>query len=54
MKYILMATGSNFGNMFSMAAATLYLPFLPMLTIGPISSLFDFLTFYLLLRLFGE
>ncbi|MDE2417192.1 MAG: magnesium-translocating P-type ATPase [Burkholderiales bacterium] len=98
MKYIMMATSSNFGNMFSMAAATLLLPFLPMLplqillnnllydvseislplddvdaedlatpkrwdmtfirnfmlTIGPISSLFDFLTFYLLLRLFGE
>ena len=97
MKYIMMATSSNFGNMFSMAAATLFLPFLPMLplqillnnllydvseitlpldnvddedlvqpkrwdmafirnfmlTIGPISSLFDFLTFYLLLRLFN-
>ena len=97
MKYIMMATSSNFGNMFSMAAATVVLPFLPMLplqillnnlmydvseialpldevdtedlaapkrwdmgfirnfmlTIGPISSLFDFLTFYLLLRLLG-
>ncbi len=97
MKYIMMATSSNFGNMFSMAAATLFLPFLPMLplqillnnllydvsevtlpldhvdaqdlarprrwdmgfirnfmlTIGPISSLFDFLTFYLLLQLFN-
>ena len=97
MKYIMMATSSNFGNMFSMAAATLFLPFLPMLpmqillnnlmydvseitlpmdnvdeedlaqprrwdmgfirnfmlTIGPISSLFDFLTFYLLLNLFN-
>jgi Mg2+-importing ATPase len=96
MKYIMMATSSNFGNMFSMAAATLFLPFLPMLplqillnnlmydvseitlpldnvdaedlaqpkhwdmnfirnfmlTIGPISSLFDFLTFYLLVKLF--
>jgi Mg2+-importing ATPase len=96
MKYIMMATSSNFGNMFSMAAATLFLPFLPMLplqillnnlmydvseitlpmdnvdaedlagpkrwdmgfirnfmlTIGPISSLFDFLTFYLLINLF--
>ena len=94
MKYIMMATSSNFGNMFSMAAATLFLPFLPMLplqvllnnflydlsetplpldnmdaadlarprhwdmafirdfmaTIGPISSLFDFLTFYVLLN----
>jgi len=93
MKYIMMATSSNFGNMFSMAAATLFLPFLPMLplqillnnllydvseiplpldhvdeedlsqprrwdmrfirnfmlTIGSISSLFDFLTFYLLI-----
>ncbi len=97
MKYIMMATSSNFGNMFSMAAATLFLPFLPMLplqillnnlmydmseitlpldnvdaedlaspkrwdmafirnfmlTIGPISSVFDFLTFYLLIHLFG-
>ena len=96
MKYIMMATSSNFGNMFSMAAATVFLPFLPMLplqvllnnllydvseitlpldqvdaedlsqprrwnmdfirnfmvTIGPISSVFDFLTFYLLTRLF--
>jgi len=97
MKYIMMATSSNFGNMFSMAAATLFLPFLPMLplqillnnllydlseitlpmdnvdmedmasprrwdmpfirnfmlTIGPISSLFDFLTFYCLILLFS-
>lgn len=97
MKYIMMATSSNFGNMFSMAAATLFLPFLPMLpmqillnnllydvseitlpldnvdaedlaspkrwdmgfirnfmlTIGPISSLFDFLTFYALISLFS-
>ena len=94
MKYIMMATSSNFGNMFSMAAATLFLPFLPMLPlqillnnflydlselpipldnvdeqdlarsrrwdmafirdfmvcIGPISSIFDFLTFWLLLK----
>jgi Mg2+-importing ATPase len=96
MKYILMGTSSNFGNMLSMAGATLFLPFLPMLpmqillnnllydlsevpipldrvdsdylkqpkpwdmefihrfmwTVGPVSSLFDFLTFFLLLRLF--
>ena len=94
MKYILMATSSNFGNMFSMAGATLCLPFLPMLPmqillnnllydvsemaipfdtvdgqellkpsrwdmgyirrfmwiIGPVSSLFDFLTFFLMIR----
>ena len=31
MKYLLMGTSSNFGNMFSMAAASLFLPFLPML-----------------------
>ena len=31
MKYLLMGTSSNFGNMFSMAAAVLFLPFLPML-----------------------
>jgi Mg2+-importing ATPase len=93
MKYIMMGTSSNFGNMFSMAGASLFLPFLPMLptqillnnvlydisevpipldevdaeelrrprvldmkfirdfmlVIGPISSAFDFLTFYVLL-----
>ncbi|HWA44685.1 MAG TPA: magnesium-translocating P-type ATPase [Hypericibacter adhaerens] len=97
LKYILMGTSSNFGNMFSMAGATLFLPFLPMLPVqvlvnnllydfselgipfdrvdpvaltrpqrwdmrfvqrfmwvlGPVSSLFDFLTFFLLLHLFG-
>ena len=96
MKYLLMGTSSNFGNMFSMAAAALFLPFLPMrptqillnnflydaaqvtiptdrvdpsyirkpqrwnirlirdfmLFIGPISSVYDFLTFFALLRLF--
>jgi Mg2+-importing ATPase len=30
-KYVLMGTSSNFGNMFSAAAASLFLPFLPML-----------------------
>ena len=93
MKYIMMGTSSNFGNMFSMAGAAVFLPFLPMLpaqillnnilydiseipipldkvdpeevrsprvldmdfirnfmlVIGPISSVFDFLTFYVLL-----
>jgi P-type Mg2+ transporter len=97
MKYLLMGTSSNFGNMFSMAGASLFLPFLPMLPtqillnnflydlaqvtiptdnvepsfivkprrwdiklirnfmiyIGPISSLYDFLTFYALLHFFG-
>ena len=96
MKYLLMGTSSNFGNVLSMAAASLILPFLPMLPtqillnnllydvgqltiptdnvdevylekpqrwninlirnfmvfIGPISSLFDFLTFYVLLHFF--
>jgi Mg2+-importing ATPase len=96
MKYLLMGTSSNFGNMLSMAAASLLLPFLPMLPtqillnnllydvsqitiptdevddswlrqphrsdiglvrrfmifIGPISSAFDFLTFFVLLRVF--
>jgi Mg2+-importing ATPase len=96
MKYLLMGTSSNFGNMFSMAGASVLLPFLPMLPtqillnnflydlaqisiptdnvdddylrkpqhweiqlirnfmvrIGPISSLFDFLTFYVLLHFF--
>ncbi len=95
-KYLLMGTSSNFGNMFSMAGAYIFLPFLPMLPsqillnnflydlsqitiptdnvdasfikkpqhwdigllrkfmifIGPISSIFDFLTFFLLLRVF--
>jgi Mg2+-importing ATPase len=31
MKYVLMATAANFGNMFSMAGASLFLPFLPLL-----------------------
>jgi len=96
MKYLLMGTSSNFGNMFSMAVASAFLPFLPMLPtqillnsflydlaqitiptdnvdreylsrprrwdvglirnfmifIGPVSSIFDFLTFYVLLRVF--
>jgi P-type Mg2+ transporter len=96
MKYIIMGTSSNFGNMFSMAAASLFLPFLPMLPtqillnnllydvsqvsiptdtvdaallrqpkrwqigfirqfmmiIGPISSIYDFLTFGLLFWVF--
>jgi P-type Mg2+ transporter len=96
MKYIMMGTSSNFGNMFSMAGATLFLPFLPMLpvqillnnllydvseipipldsvdeeyierprhwdmnfirnfmlSVGPVSSAFDFLTFYIMLHLF--
>lgn len=95
-KYILMGSSSNFGNMFSMAGAALFLPFLPMLPIqvllnnllydvseagipldnvdadtlarpvrwdltliqrfmlvmGPVSSAFDFLTFYVLLHMF--
>ena len=96
MKYIVMGTSSNFGNMVSMAAASLVLPFLPMLPtqillnnllydasqlaipsdtvdpallrapkhweigfirqfmmiIGPISSLYDMLTFAVLLWVF--
>ncbi|HCF58063.1 MAG TPA: magnesium-translocating P-type ATPase, partial [Myxococcales bacterium] len=31
LKYLMMGTSSNFGNMFSMAGASLFLPFLPML-----------------------
>jgi Mg2+-importing ATPase len=97
MKYLLMGTSSNFGNMFSMAIASLFLPFLPMLPtqillnnflydlaqvtiptdhvdntfihkpqrwnvkmirdfmiyIGPISSIYDFLTFFALLKVFN-
>jgi Mg2+-importing ATPase len=96
MKCLLMETSSNFGNMFSMAAASLFLPFLPMLPlqvllnnflydlaqitiptdnvdptfvhkprrwdislirnfmilVGPVSSLFDFVTFWILLTVF--
>ncbi|MGZ3425624.1 MAG: magnesium-translocating P-type ATPase [Polyangia bacterium] len=96
MKYLLMGTSSNFGNMFSMAGASLFLPFLPMLPtqillnnflydlaqvtiptdrvddeyirtpqrwnikvirnfmliIGPLSSIYDFVTFFVLLRMF--
>jgi len=96
MKYIMMGTSSNFGNMFSAAAASLFLPFLPMLPqqillnnlmydlseltiptdnvdqdyierprrwdvsfvrdfmifFGPISSIFDFLTFFVMLFIF--
>jgi Mg2+-importing ATPase len=95
-KYILMGTSSNFGNMFSAAAASAFLPFLPMLPsqillnnllydagqmtipsdrvdaeqlarpshwdlgyirrfmlfFGPISSLFDFLTFAVMRSVF--
>ena len=94
MKYLLMGTSSNFGNMVSMAGAAVFLPFLPMLPtqillnnflydlaqvgipsdavdadfvqkprrwdiglirkfmfwVGPVSSLYDFLTFFVLLR----
>ncbi|MBM5805203.1 MAG: magnesium-translocating P-type ATPase [Candidatus Verstraetearchaeota archaeon] len=97
MKYILMGTSSNFGNMFSVAGASFFLPFLPMLPIqillnnllydlsestittdnvdeeyaekpkrwdislirrmmlyiGPISSIFDFLTFFIMLYVFN-
>jgi Mg2+-importing ATPase len=31
LKYVFMATSANFGNMFSMAGASMFLPFLPML-----------------------
>lgn len=31
MKYVFMATSANFGNMFSMAGASLFLPFLPLM-----------------------
>jgi Mg2+-importing ATPase len=97
LKYVLIATSANFGNMFSMAGASLLLPFLPllpkqilltnmltdlpamtissdgvdekmltrpqrwnigfirsfMLTFGVLSSIFDYLTFGVLLYLFG-
>ena len=31
LKYVFMATSANFGNMFSVAGASLFLPFLPLL-----------------------
>ena len=96
LKYIFMATSANFGNMFSMAGASLFLPFMPflpkqvllinlmtdcpemtivtdsvdpelvehpgkwdlrfirwfMLIFGPLSSVFDYLTFGVLLFMF--
>jgi len=96
MKYVMMGVSSNFGNMFSVAGASLFLPFLPMLPIqillnnllydfsqstittdivdseyvekpkrwdisfirkfmiflGPVSSIFDFLTFFIMLLVF--
>jgi Mg2+-importing ATPase len=96
MKYVMMGISSNFGNMFSVAGAALFLSFLPMLSIqillnnllytlsqttiatdnvdeeyierpkqwdisfirnfmaveGPISSIFDYLTFFLMLFVF--
>jgi Mg2+-importing ATPase len=96
-KYILMGTSSNFGNMFSVAAASVFLPFYPMLPMqilfmnllydianmtlptdnvdeeytkwprrwdigfvrkytlffGPFSSLYDFLTYGIMLFIFG-
>jgi Mg2+-importing ATPase len=97
LKYIRMAASSNFGNMFSVLGASLFLPFLPMLPIqvlvnnllydfsqttipsdtvdpewltrprkwaignlrryilfiGPISSIFDYATFFVMLHVFG-
>jgi len=97
-KYIKMAASSNFGNMFSVVGASVFLPFLPMLPIqvfinnllydfsqttiptdevdadwlikprkweigkiqhfilfvGPISSIFDYLTFFMMLYLFNS
>lgn len=96
-KYVLMGTSSNFGNMFSASAGSVFLPFLPMLPIqilflnllynfsnltlptdnvdpeytkwprrwdiefvkrftiffGPFSSVYDFLTFGIMLFIFG-
>lgn len=95
LKYVLMATSSNFGNMFSAAGASLFLTFLPMLpsqvllnnllydvgqlaiptdrvddeilarptawdiafvrrfmvVFGPISSIFDFATFFVMIKI---
>jgi Mg2+-importing ATPase len=62
-KYVLMGTSSNFGNMFSAAAASLFLPFLPMLPMQILFmnllynvanlTLYDFLTFGIMLFIFG-
>jgi Mg2+-importing ATPase len=97
MKYVMMGISSNFGNMFSVAGAALFLPFLPMLSIqillnnllytfsqttiatdnvdeeyierpkrwdisfirnfmvleGPLSSIFDYATFFTMYFVFG-
>jgi Mg2+-importing ATPase len=97
MKYIMMGVSSNFGNMFSAAGGSIFLPFLPMLpiqillnnslydisqtvmttdnvdpeyierpkrwdisfirrfmvTLGPVSSLFDYITFFTMIFIFG-
>ncbi len=42
LKYVFMATSANFGNMFSMAGASLFLPFLPLLPVQIL--LINFLT----------
>ena len=70
-KYVKMTASSNFGNMFSVMAASAFLPFLPMLPIhlliqnllsdlsrfmiciGPISSVFDIVTYLVLWYVFG-
>jgi P-type Mg2+ transporter len=40
MRYIVMGTSSNFGNMFSMAEASFLLPFLPMLPRSRLTTFF--------------
>jgi Mg2+-importing ATPase len=43
-KYIKMAASSNFGNMFSVVGASIFLPFLPMLPLQVLTNnlLYDF------------
>ena len=42
MKYVLMGTSSNFGNMFSAAGASIFLKFLPMLTVVTIGAVLPY------------
>jgi Mg2+-importing ATPase len=52
MKYVFVATSANFGNMFSMAGASLFLPFLPLLPFQVL--LINFLTDFPALNLAGD
>jgi Mg2+-importing ATPase len=52
MKYVFVTTSANFGNMFSMAGASLFLPFLPMLPVQIL--LTNFLTDFPAMAIAGD